>query len=49
MSKTQTFDDRMVKALAGKTGSAPLTEDQRIALAGGDLDQAIAMGSRRAM
>jgi len=29
-------------------GSAPLTPDQRIALAGGDLDQAIAMGNRRA-
>jgi len=29
-------------------GSAPLTPDQRVALAGGDLDQAIAMGNRRA-
>ena len=40
--------DEMNQTVPAAGASAPLTPDQRIALAGGDLDQAIAMGNRRA-
>ena len=46
------FDELVQQSGAGmgmEESQKQLTEDQRIALAGGDLDQAIAMGSRRAV
>ena len=36
-----------VGSMAGPVSDAPLNPDQRIALAGGNLDQAIALGNRR--
>ena len=43
------FESMKETAPATETiGSAPLSQAQRVALAGGDLDEAIAMGSRRA-
>jgi len=39
--------EQMNQVVPAAGASAPLTPDQRVALAGGDLDEAIAMGSRR--
>ena len=39
--------DEMNQTVPAAGASAPLTPDQRIALAGGNLDEAIAMGNRR--
>lgn len=39
--------ESMQETIPAAGASAPLSEEQRIALAGGDLDEAIAMGSRR--
>jgi hypothetical protein len=39
--------ESMQETIPAAGASAPLSQEQRIALAGGDLDEAIAMGSRR--
>ena len=39
--------ESMQETIPAAGASAPLSQAQRVALAGGDLDEAIAMGSRR--